>query len=78
MSTSNSSSGGCWAALGRILILFFFFYMLYLWATHSNPLVRLTFWIFMVIVAYSFYQEFDLQHYKDAHMTNEEFLKSLK
>jgi glucan phosphoethanolaminetransferase (alkaline phosphatase superfamily) len=78
MSTNNNSGGGLGAIIGRLLILFFFFYFLYLWATHPNAFVRLTFWIFMAIVAYSYYQEFDLQYYRDSHMTNEEFLKSLK
>jgi hypothetical protein len=78
MSTNNNSDNGWGAIIGRLLIMFFFFYMLYAWATHSNPLVRLSFWICMSIVAYQYYQEFDLQYYRDSHMTNEEFLKSLK
>jgi len=75
---SNEKSGGCLAGLGKLILLFMFFYVLYLWATHPNPFVRLTFWIFAIWVAYLSYQEFDLQYYRDSHMTNEEFLKSLK
>jgi hypothetical protein len=72
------NNGGCFAALGNVLVLFFFFYIFYLWATHKNPLVRLSFWVFVVYVGYTYYQEFDYEYYKNTYMTNEDFLKSLK
>jgi hypothetical protein len=52
------NNGGCFAALGNLLIMFYVFYILYAMATSSNPFVRLLFWGIMVLTAYTFYDSY--------------------
>jgi hypothetical protein len=50
--SENNGAGGCLAALGNLLILGLVLMVLYAWATHQNPLIRISFWIFMGIIVY--------------------------
>jgi hypothetical protein len=50
--SENNGAGGCLAGLGNLLILGLVLMVLYAWATHESPWVRLTFWIFMGIIVY--------------------------
>jgi hypothetical protein len=52
------NNGGCLAALGNLLIIFYVFYILYAMATSSNPFVRLLFWILMGVMVYTFYDSY--------------------
>jgi hypothetical protein len=51
------NNGGCFAALGNLLVMFYFFYLLHAMATSKNPFVRLLFWIIMGYSVYVFYSE---------------------
>jgi hypothetical protein len=44
MENDNKGLGGCFAALGQILVFFVFFYILYKLLTHPNIFVRLFTW----------------------------------
>ena len=48
----HSAAGGCLAGLGNLLIFGLVLMVLYAWATHEKPFIRLTFWIFMGIIVY--------------------------
>jgi hypothetical protein len=51
------NSGGCFKALGGLLIFFYFFYAIYLMSQSKYLLVRLLFWIIMGYTVYVFYIE---------------------
>ena len=57
------NNGGCFRALGNLLIIFFFFYVLYLMATSKYLIVRLLFWLMMAYGVYIFWYEWTTYPY---------------
>jgi hypothetical protein len=51
------NNGGCFKALGGLLIFFYFFYALYVMSQSKYLLVRLLFWVIMGYTVYVFYIE---------------------
>ena len=51
------NNGGCFKALGGLLIFFYFFYAIYLMSQSKNPIVQLLFWVIMGYTVYVFYIE---------------------
>jgi len=51
------NNGGCFKALGGLLVFFYFFYALYAMSQSKYLLVRLLFWAIMGYSVYVFYIE---------------------